>query len=310
MLIFVLRRLGTMLLTMLVVSMLLFLLLEINPGSVAIKVLGPYSSEEQRQIWLEQHGYFDPLPVRYFRWLADFATGDFGESIRFKVPVAEVLWPRLGNTGILALATLAVVVPLSLVLGVLAGMREGSKLDRSISVTSIITTSIPEFASAVLLAAIFVFYLGILPGTSSMTDGFDLTQLVLPVMVLVLYDFGYVTRMTRASMAEVMMTHYIRTAVLKGLPYKAVIMKHALRNALIAPFTVIMLQINWLLSGVIVVEFFFAYKGFGALLLEASFNQDIFLIEACAMVAVFVAVGTQTLADLGYTYLNPRIRFS
>ena len=107
-----------------------------------------------------------------------------------------------------------------------------------------------------------------------------------------------------------MTTHYIRTAVLKGLPYRQVIIKHALRNALIAPFTVIMLKVNWLLSGVIVVEFFFAYKGFGALLLEASLNQDIFMIEACAMVAVFVAVGTQTIADIGYTYLNPRIRFS
>ena len=179
-----------------------------------------------------------------------------------------------------------------------------------ISITSIVTTSVPEFASAVLISAVFVFWLDLLPGTSSMSDGFSIVQLILPVMVLVLYDFGYVTRMTRASMAEVMTTHYIRTAVLKGLPYRTVIVRHALRNALIAPFTVIMLQINWLLSGVIVVEFFFAYKGFGALLLEASLNQDIFLIEACAMVAVFVAVGTQTLADLGYTYLNPRIRFT
>jgi peptide/nickel transport system permease protein len=116
--------------------------------------------------------------------------------------------------------------------------------------------------------------------------------------------------MTRASMAEVMTTHYIRSAVLKGLPYRRVILRHALRNALIAPFTVITLQINWLLSGVIVVEFFFAYKGFGALLLEASLNQDIFLIEACAMVAVFVAASTQTIADVGYTVLNPRIRFA
>jgi peptide/nickel transport system permease protein len=134
--------------------------------------------------------------------------------------------------------------------------------------------------------------------------------MILPVMVLIIYDFGYVARMTRASMAEVMTTHYIRTAVLKGLPYKRVILKHALRNALIAPFTVIMLQINWLLSGVIVVEYFFAYKGFGALLLEASLNQDLFVIEACAMVAVFVAVASQTIADIGYTYLNPRIRFT
>jgi len=310
MLIFVVRRFGTMILTMVVVSILLFLLLEINPGSVAIKVLGPYSSEEQRTIWLEHHGYFRPIYIRYIEWLGHFIAGNFGESVRFKTPVANVLWPRLGNTGILGLATMLVVVPLSLLLGVLAGMREGSRLDRTISVGSIVTTSVPEFASAVLLSAVFVFYLDILPGTSSMSDGFSVVQLILPAMVLVLYDFGYVTRMTRASMSEVMTTHYIRTAILKGLPYKVVIARHALRNALIAPFTVIMLQINWLLSGVIVVEFFYAYKGFGALLLEASLNQDIFLIEACAMVAVFVAVATQTLADVGYTYLNPRIRFS
>jgi len=310
MIIFILRRLGTMLLTMLVVSILLFLLLELTPGNVATKVLGPYSSEEQRNLWLEAHGYFEPLWYRYLTWLGKFVTGDFGESIRFKVPVADVLWPRLWNTAVLGFWVFAVMIPLSLVLGVLAGMREGSWLDRTISVGSIVTTSIPEFASAVFLAAIFVFWLDLLPGTSTMTGGFDWTQLVLPVMVLVIYDFGYVARMTRASMAEVMTTHYIRTAVLKGLPYSQVIIRHALRNALIAPFTVIMLQINWLLSGVIVVEFFFAYKGFGALLLEASLNQDIFLIEACAMVAVFVAAATQTIADVGYTYLNPRIRFS
>ena len=310
MLIFLLRRSGTMLLTMIVVSIILFLLLEISPGSVATKVLGPYSSEEQRNLWMEANGYFDPLYQRYFRWLGNFLVGDFGESVRFKVPVGDVLWPRLSNTGILALATMALVIPISLCLGVLAGMREGSRLDRAISVTSIVTTSVPEFASAVLLSAVFVFWLKILPGTSAMTSGFELKQLVLPTMVLVIFDFGYVTRMTRASMAEVMTTHYIRTAVLKGLPYKIVILRHALRNALIAPFTVIMLQINWLLSGVIVVEFQFAYKGFGALLLEASLNQDIFLIEACAMVAVFVAVATQALSDIGYAYLNPRIRFS
>jgi peptide/nickel transport system permease protein len=310
MLLFILKRLGFMVLTMVVVSLVLFLLLEISPGNVATKVLGPYSSEEQRTLWLKAHGYFEPLHVRYMTWLGNFAIGDFGESIRFKTPVSEVLWPRLGNTAILGAAVFAVMIPLSLVLGILAGMREGSKLDRTISVTSIATTSVPEFASAVFVSAIFVFWLKLLPGTSTMTEGFSLKQLVLPVMVLVIYDFGYVARMTRASMAEVMTMAYIRTAVLKGLPYKKVILKHALRNALIAPFTVIMLQVNWLLSGVIVVEFFFAYKGFGALLLEASLNQDIFLIEACAMVAVFVAVATQTIADVGYTYLNPRIRFS
>jgi len=310
MLIMISKRIGFMVLTMFVVSILLFLLLEISPGNVATKVLGPYSSEESRQLWLERHGYFEPLWWRYGAWLGNFMSGEFGESVRFKVPVSEILWPRLWNTAILGFWTFAIMIPLSLTLGVLAGMREGSKLDRVISVGSIITTSVPEFASTVLLSAIFVFGLKWLPGTSSMSGGFEIQQMILPVMVLIIYDFGYVARMTRASMAEVMTTHYIRTAVLKGLPYKQVIMKHALRNALIAPFTVIMLQINWLLSGVIVVEFFFAYKGFGALLLEASLNQDLYVIEACAMVAVFVAVASQTIADIGYTYLNPRIRFT
>jgi len=310
MLILIAKRLGFMVLTMIVVSILLFLLLEISPGSVATKVLGPYSSEEQRQLWMEQNGYNRPLHVRYVSWLGNFATGNFGESIRFKVPVAEVLWPRLWNTAILGFWVFVFMVPIALTLGILSGMREGSKLDRSISVFSILTTSVPEFASAVIFSAIFVFTLKWLPGTSGMSEGFSFKELILPMLVLVVYDFGYVARMTRASMADVMTSHYIRTAVLKGLPYKEVILKHALRNALIAPFTVIMLQIPWLLSGVIVVEFFFAYKGFGALLLEASLNQDIFLIEACAMVAVFVVVMTQTISDIGYTYLNPRIRFS
>ncbi len=294
---------------MLVVSFLVFLLLELSPGSVADKVLGPYSTTEQRQLWLEANGYLEPFISRYFDWLGRFVTGDFGESTRFRVPVSDILWPRLGNTAILGLTAMAVIVPVSLLLGVFAGMREGSPLDRTISITSILTTSVPELASGVFVVAVFVLWLKWLPGTSGMFDGFDVKQLILPVLVLVLYDFGYVTRMTRASMAEVMTTPYIRTAILKGLPYRRVITQHALRNALIAPFTVIMLQFNWLLSGVIVVEFTFAYKGFGALLLEASLNDDVFLIEAATMIAVFVAVATRTLSDIGYTYLNPRIRF-
>ena len=205
---------------------------------------------------------------------------------------------------------LGFVAILGLGAGILAGMREGSALDRLISTIAVITTSVPEFASAVLMTAIFVFWLDLLPGVSNMVEGFDPLQLVLPVLVLVLYAFGYVARMTRASMADVMTTSYIRSAYLKGLSHRQVILRHALRNALIAPFTVLMLQIPWLLSGVIVVEFTFSYKGFGALLLQAALNGDIFMIQACSMVAVFVAVVTQAISDVGYSYLNPRIRFA
>jgi peptide/nickel transport system permease protein len=303
------RRLVTMLLTMWVISVLVFGVLELSPGNVATKVLGPYASPEQRQRWLEAHGYTQPLVIRYGVWLRQVMQGDFGESVRFKVPVRDLLRQRLANSALLGLATFTVMIPLSLTLGVLAGMREGSWHDRLISIVSILTTSVPEYASAVLLSTLFVFWLGWLPGTSSMADGFAWQELILPTAVLVLYDFGYVTRMTRASMADVMTTAYIRTAFLKGLPLRTVICKHALRSALIAPFTVIMLQVNWLLSGVIVVEFFFAYKGFGALLLEAALNQDLYVIEACTLVAVGVAVLTQTLADIGYSYLNPRLRW-
>ncbi len=310
MLILLARRFGVMILIMLVVSLLLFFLNEADPTLVARSVLGPYAQPEQLTAWIEQNGYDKPVVQRYFEWLARIAAGDLGNSIIYKVPVSEIFWNRLANTAILAGITFALMVALALVLGVLAGVKEGSLQDRVISFVSIITTSIPEYASAVILSAIFVVWLGWLPGTSGMADGFNAIELVLPVLVLTLYGFGYIARMTRASMAEVMTSQYIRTAILKGLPYERVVMRHALRNALIAPFTVIMLQFNWLLSGVVVTEYAFGYKGFGALLLEAALRRDIYVIEACALVAVFVAVLTQTLGDIAYTYLNPRIRFN
>ena len=305
----IVRRVGMMVLIMLVVALLLFLINEGDPRLIARSVLGPYAQVQQLDAWVIENGYDRSIFIRYFEWIGRMLGGDLGQSVIYKRPVNEIFWDRLGNTGILAGVTFVIMVLIGLTLGVLAGMKEGSTQDRAISVFSIITTSIPEYASAVFLVGIFVFWLGWLPGTSSMTSGFDPVQMILPVFVLTLYGFGYIARMTRASMAEVMTTPYIRTAVLKGLPYRRIIMKHALRNALIAPFTVIMLQINWLLSGVVVTEFAFGYKGFGALLLEAALRRDIFVIEACGAAAVFVAVFTQTVGDLGYTYLNPRIRF-
>jgi peptide/nickel transport system permease protein len=304
------KRLVAMLLIMLVVSFILFSLFEADKMAVAGKVLGPYSSVEQRELWLSQNGYDEPFFTRYTQWVGGALHGDFGDSLQYKVPVSELLAERLKNTSILALVFFLIMIPLSLTLGVLAGMKEGSWLDRIISIFSVLTTSIPEFVTATFLTGLLVYTWHLLPGTSSMTSGFSWKEMILPVLVLVIYDFGYVTRMTRASMAEVMTSQYIRTAILKGLPYKRVIMRHALRNALIAPFTVIVLQLNWLLSGLVVVEVFFAYKGFGSLLVDAALFGDIYVIEACVMVAVFIAVFSQFISDLGYTLLNPRIRFS
>ncbi len=311
MLVFIARRMGQMVLVMLGVSLLVFLMLEVNVDNLAVKVLGPYSSEESREIWLEENGFNKPIYVRYFEWIGSIATGDLGKSVTLYKgqSVAEVMGPRLVNTAILGGLVMLVMVPIALVLGVLAGMKEGSALDRTVSSATIITTSIPEYATAPLLIVLFVYAIPIFPGTAAMSSGWEWSAIVLPVLVLVLYDVGYVARMTRASMAEVMTTHYIRTARLKGLPFRRIILRHALRNALIAPFTVIMLQLNWLLSGVVVTEAIFAYRGFGKLLLDASLAGDIFIIEACCLVAVFVAVGSQMVSDIGYRFLNPRLRF-
>ena len=294
--------------TLLAASVALFLLFEASAGDVAIDVLGAFTTAEQRHLWMQQNGYLDPAPLRYLHWLGGFLSGDMGQSRIFDVPVAKLVMTRLGNTGLLALLFFACLVPLSLGLGVLAGMREGSAADRIISGLCVMTTSIPPFASTVLVSAVLVFWLGLLPGTSSMMDGFDVKQLIMPVLVLLIYDVGYVARITRASMVEVMTTPYMRAALLKGLPAHRLVLRHALRNALIAPFTVLMLQVNWLIAGVIVVEFFFSYKGFGSLILEASLGHDFYLLEACTMVTVAIAVATQTMADLGYVYLNPRMK--
>lgn len=304
------RKLALLAGTMVAVSLVVFAALELNIEDVAVHVLGPYSAPDQRQAWLRDNGYFDPFIVRYLRWLAAFMQGDWGQSVYYREPVITLLPPFLWNTAILTGVSLLVMVPVALALGVVAGIREGGWVDRLVSILSVLTTSIPQFASAVFLSAIFVFWLGLLPGASAMTSGFSWTELIMPVLVLCLAGVGYLARMTRASMVEVMAQPYIRTALMKGASTSRIVLRHALRNALIAPVTVIMLYIPWLLSNAIVVEVFFAYRGFGTLLYTASLNHDIYLIEACAMVSVVVVVVTQLLSDLAYTWLNPRISFS
>jgi len=308
---FLVRRLGQVLFTMVVASFLIFAVSEWTPGSVARKQLGQFATQDQVDRLTERLGLDRPVIVRYVEWAGNLLQGDLGMSTRYKEPVADILFDRLGNTAILASIAFSIIVPLSIFLGVLAGTKEGSILDRTISLGSIVTTSVPEFASGVFLASVFVIWLGLLPGTSTLdpTGNWSIaSQLVLPVAVMVLYDLGYVVRMVRASMIEVMTKPYIRTAYLKGLAFRDVVMRHALRNALIAPFTVILLQINYLITGVVVVEAVFAYPGFGRMMLDAALFKDVALIEAGGLVAVVIAITTQIVGDIGYMMLNPRIR--
>jgi peptide/nickel transport system permease protein len=308
---FFLKHLVFLGLTLVAVSFLVFILTELTPGDVARKYLGAYATQEQVDLLSREMGLDRPMPIRYIEYVGRILSGDLGNSTRFRVPVKDIIFDRLKNTGFLALISFLIIVPLSMALGIVAGMREGSVLDRGILLASAILASIPEFALGVFLASIFVVTLGWLPGTATLQAGGHWSiaaQMVLPVAVIVLFDMGYVVSMVRASMVEVMRRPYIRTAVLKGMNFRQVVLAHALRNAMINPVTVILLQINYLVTGVVVVESVFAYPGFGRMMLEASLYKDIALIEAGALVSVFIAVVTQILGDLGYMLLDPRIR--
>jgi len=326
-----------MILTAICLTFIVFFLTNLYPNLEKLaKTQGNFRmSDEAVTSWLTKEGYLQPLPVKYGQWLGvlpgwtrtgeDGVTGrcllgvvsaeqaaqaasycgilqgEWGQSTVFKAEVGEIVSARLGRTGALMFWVLLLMVPSALVVGVMAGMNEGSKTDRTLSTFSIITTATPEYVSGVIFIAVFTSSavgLKWFKGTATqaaknMPDDYGVSwvpdwmigfwfrvfeapsidNFFLPVLTISLYGMGYIARMTRASMAEVMTAQYIRTARLKGVKFSDIVIKHALRNALIAPFTVIMLQIPWLLNGVVIVETLFNYKGFGWALVQAASNN-------------------------------------
>ena len=332
-----------MLLTAACLTFIVFFLtnLEPNLSRLAKTQANNRMTDEQVQTWLGNRGYNRNLFIKYGEWLGvvpgwtnevngtqtgrcyaidkedpptfcGILQGYWGFSTVFKEPVLDIIGKRLSATGWLMLAVMATMVPLALIIGVLAGMREGSRTDRTLSTASIVSTATPEYVSGVILITVFassLFGLKWFKGSAaSAMDDITWANFTLPVATMVLYGMGYIARMTRASMAEVMTAQYIRTATLKGVSFPKVVVKHALRNALIAPFTVIMLQFPWLLTGVVIVESLFNYKGFGWTLVQAASNNDIELLLGCSIIAVVVVLLTQLISDIGYVYLNPRVR--
>jgi peptide/nickel transport system permease protein len=239
---------------------------------------------------------------------------DAGKSLQTGRPVAVTLMPRVRNTLVLAGVAFLLVMPLALVLGVLAGANEGKAVDRTISIGGLAFTATPEFVTGIFLILIFGVWLKVFPAVAIFTSANAIFEnprlLVLPVLTLTAAELGYVARMTRSSMVEVMDTAYIRTAFIKGMPRRRVILNHALRNALLAPITIIMLHVNWLIGGVVVVESIFGYPGLGTYIYQSAIFGDVNAVEAAAMLLVIIAVVTRLLGDLAYTMLNPRIRYS
>ena len=251
--------------------------------------------------------------IEYIPLKKGFIRGDPGVSFRTGRPVSDSIWTRLRNSLFLAGTAFIIVMPLALLLGILAGLKEGSFRDRALSIGGMMFSVTPEFATGIFLILIVSVWWGLLPGATVIGDKAPwerLDMVILPVLTLTLIELGYILRITRASMVEVMKSPYIRTAYLKGLPYWRIVFKHALRNALMAPITVIMLHVNWLMGGIVIVEVVFGYPGLGKYLLDSAMFKDINALEAGAMILVSVAVLTQLFADIIYTFLNPRIRYS
>ncbi|MEM8857081.1 MAG: ABC transporter permease [Chloroflexota bacterium] len=261
--------------------------------------------------------------------------GDAGVSLKTTRPVSKTLPVRIRNTAVLAGLAFIVVMPLALFLGIMTGINEGKFFDRFVSVTSLALTATPEFVTGVLLILIVGIYWSNnwLPGlveagwlpeawlealkvpTTTLADSPNAIfekpkELILPVLTLTAVELGYIIRMTRASMVEVMAAPYIRTAIIKGMPFRRVVVRHAVRNALLAPITIIMLHINYLIGGIVVVEVIFGFQGLGKFIFDHSIFGDPNAVEAAAMVTVLIAVATRLLGDLAYTFLNPRIRYA
>jgi peptide/nickel transport system permease protein len=312
---YIARRMGYMLITLVVISIIIFFLAEVVPVDPARSILGAYTTDENVAALRKKMGLDEPVVKRYFTWLGKAVQGDLGESFRLGVKIRPLLLTRFRNSLYLAFFALIMMIPFSLLAGIMSGLYEGKWPDTIISTVGLIATSLPEFVTGIVFIIIFSWWLDWLPGNSlpGGEDGNPLSEpsrLVLPALVLVVSQFSYIARITRVSVSKVMKSAYVRTAVLKGLPYRTVILKHVLRNALLAPITVITTNIGWMLGGLIVIETVFSYPGLGRLFAGAAIFNDIPLLEASALIGVLFAAFSQLTADILYAYLNPRIRYS
>jgi len=309
---FILRRLALLVLTLLLTSVLIFVLTQLLPGDIARLILGREARPEALDALREQLGLNLPPAQQYVNWLSRFVAGDWGTSFMSgSAPIRPLVLARLGDSLQLALMTMIVAVPLSILLGVIAGLQENKPVDAGISLVSLAVVGLPEFVTGLVLINVFALGLGWFPASSS-PPGNDIgqwfRQLTLPALTATFVLLAYIVRLTRAGVIDELKKSYVRTAVLKGLPQRTVLFKHVLRNALLPTITVIALSFGWLIGGLIVIENVFSYPGLGRLMVAAVERKDIPLMQASVMVIIFFFALANLLADVVYALLNPRIR--
>lgn len=309
---YILRRLGYLVLTALLTSIIIFSITQLLPGDVARVILGREAGEAALQKLRHDLGLDQPAYRQYIDWLARFVRGEWGRSYSAGSQVLPIVMIRLRNSLYLALLTLAISIPLAVSLGVLSGVMKDSLLDGIISIFALTFVGLPEFVTGLVLIQIFAFDLGLLPASSTLPENATLLQMlpsmILPAVTAMLVLLAYIIRLTRAQVIEEMRKPYVRTAVLKGLRRPIIILKHVLRNALLPTITVIAISFGWLIGGLIVIENVFNYPGLGRLLVFAINRRDLPVVQAVAMMAVVAFATANLVADVLYAVLNPRIR--
>jgi peptide/nickel transport system permease protein len=309
---FLARRLGLMILTLWIISLIVFFAGQILPGDPGRAILGNLASARSVQILDTQLGVNKPLLSRYLSWIGGLLHGNFGISYSYRTAVEPFIRAAMINSVKLALLAFVIVVPLGIIGGVIAALYVGRPLDRIISVTGLSLATVPEFVSGIVLIVVFGVTLKVLPVTASAGAGAgDLTQfrhLILPAIPLVFVLFGYIARMARAGTIEALNSDYARTAVLKGLPRATMIRRHILRNSLLPTITVIATQTGYLIGGLVVVETLFNYQGIGNLIYKAAQSKDFPMLEAGVLTIGVVYVLATLAADLLLIALNPRLR--
>ncbi|HSH78507.1 MAG TPA: ABC transporter permease [Herpetosiphonaceae bacterium] len=311
---YITRRLGFLVLTVILTSLIIFSITQLLPGDVARVILGREASETALAQLREELGLNRPLPVQYLTWLGSFVTGDWGTSYSTDQPIRPLVMERLGSSLRLAALTMLMSVPLALALGVIAGLHENKTVDHVINIAALSVVGLPEFVTGSLLIQVLAFKFRLFPANSSVRPGTGffaaLPMLVLPALTTTLVLLAYIARLTRASVVEELKAGYVRTARLKGLPRRTVVVRHVLRNALPPAITVIAISFGWLISGLIVVENVFNYPGIGRLLTFAMDRRDLPLLQAITLIGVLGFALSNLVADLLYAFLNPRIRLT
>jgi peptide/nickel transport system permease protein len=309
---FLLRRIGFIVITLILTSIIIFSITQLLPGDVARVILGQFATERAIENLREELGLNRPLYVQYFDWAGGFVRGDWGNSLVSRTPIRPIVMQRLGNSAMLAGLALLIYVPLGIILGVIAALKKDKLPDQLITGISMAFVGLPEFVTGLLLITFLAIGLEWFPANSSINPESTFREafpyLVLPAITVSLTGLGYIARMTRSGTIDVLKTDYIRAADLKGLPAGQVLFKHVLRNSLLPTVTVVAMGIGWLLAGLIVTEAVYGYPGLGRLIVYSIQRQDLPLLQACSMIIVVIYSISNLAADIIYGLLNPRIR--